>query len=96
MYVLHSTLFYLTQVQVQEIVHFVAHCDFVELDLFFYLVCPSNTILRNFSSRGEVLPPLDNFVSQKCSGTEGYTPPPHRPYILTPQKLHPILCGNFS
>ena len=35
MYVLHSTLFYLTQVQVQEIVHFVAHCDFVELDLFF-------------------------------------------------------------
>ena len=57
MYVIQSTLFYVTQVQVQEIVYFVAHCAFVELDLFSSLVCPSNTILRNFTSRGEVLPP---------------------------------------
>ena len=92
-YVVHSTLFYLTQVQVQEIVYFVAHCVFVELGLFFYLLCPSNTILWNFSSTCEVLAPLDDFVSQKFSGTERYTPPP---YILTPQKLHQILCGNFS
>ena len=60
---------------------------------FFYLLCPSNTILWNFSSSCEVLAPLDDFVSQKFSGTERYTPPP---YILTPQKLHQILCGNFS
>ena len=37
-YVVHSTLFYLTQVQVQEIVYFVAHCVFVELDLFLFVV----------------------------------------------------------
>ena len=42
-YVVHSTLFYLTQVQVQEIVYFVAHCVFVELGLFF--ICCALQIL---------------------------------------------------
>ena len=41
----------------------------------FYLVCPSNTLLRIFSSSGEVLPPLENFLSKKCSGTGRYSSP---------------------
>ena len=49
----------------------------------FYLVCPSKTILRNFSSCGEVLPPLENFLFKKCSGTGKYS------YIFTTQQFHP-------
>ena len=48
MYVLQSTLFYLTQVQVQEIVHFVVHCDFVELDLFFLFGVPFKYYIAEF------------------------------------------------
>ena len=40
---------------------------------FFYLVCPSKNIMRKFSSCGEVLPPLENFLSKKCSGIGKYT-----------------------
>ena len=47
-YVVHSTLFYLTQVQVQENVYFVAHCVFVELDLFFLFVVPFKYYIVEF------------------------------------------------
>ena len=72
---------------IQELAYFVNQSAFVELDLF-YLVCPLKTILRNFSSCGEVLPPLENFLFKKSSGTGKYT------YIFTPQQFQKTIASN--